>query len=227
MAIKKKGTLKRKGRPAMAKKVLRILLIEDDPDDLALTRRVFGRTKAAQMRPTAARSIKEALAALGKESFDAIVADLNLPDSRGRDTFDKLVEAAPETPLLLLTVVNDEDMALDLVNQGAQDYIVKGDLSPALLARAVFYAIERKSFNKKQAELVASLGKALTEVKTLSGLLPICAGCKKIRDSYGKWQNLEDYISSRTEAEFTHGFCPDCARKLYPEFSGKDKKGPR
>lgn len=224
---KKREFQKRKRGLEMAKKALRILLIEDDPDDLALTRRVFSRTRAAQMRLSTARSMKEALAALGKEPFDAIVADLNLPDSRGRDTFDKLVESAPETPLLLLTVVNDEDMALDLVNQGAQDYIVKGDLSPALLARAVFYAIERKDFNRKQAELVASLGKALTEVKTLSGLLPICAGCKKIRDSYGKWQNLEDYISSRTEAEFTHGFCPDCARKLYPEFSGKEKKTPK
>ncbi|MDT8287064.1 MAG: response regulator [Elusimicrobiales bacterium] len=211
----------------MEKKTLRILLVEDDPDDLALTRRVFGKTKAARMLLTAARSMKEALAAVAKTGFDAIVADLNLPDSRGRDTFDRLVEAAPETPLLLLTVVNDEDMALDLVNQGAQDYIVKGDLSPALLARAVFYAIERKDFNRKQAELVANLGKALTEVKTLSGLLPICAKCKRIRDSYGKWQNLEGYISSRTEAEFTHGFCPECAGKLYPEFSGKEKKGPK
>jgi len=227
MAGKKKGAQKGTGRLRMAKKTLRILLIEDDPDDLALTRRVFGRTKAAQMRLTAARTMKEALAAFGREPFDAIVADLNLPDSRGRETFDKLAEAAPGTPLLLLTVVNDEDLALELVNQGAQDYIVKGDLSPALLARAVFYAIERKDFNRKQAELVASLGKALTEVKTLSGLLPICASCKKIRDSYGKWQNLEDYISSRTEAEFTHGFCPDCARKLYPEFSAREKKGSR
>ncbi|HBE89065.1 MAG TPA: hypothetical protein DDW67_08010 [Elusimicrobia bacterium] len=208
----------------MARTTLKILLIEDDPDDLALTRRVFSKAKAAQMRLTSARSMREALAAVKKDAFDAIVADLNLPDSRGRDTFDKLVEAAPETPLLLLTVVNDEDLALDLVNQGAQDYIVKGDLSPALLARAVFYAIERKSFNKKQAELVATLGKALVEVKTLSGLLPICASCKKIRDSYGKWQNLEDYISSRTEAEFTHGFCPECAGKLYPEYTEKGKK---
>lgn len=216
----------RGGADREERKQIKVLLVEDDPDDLVLTRRAFSRSKAARIRLSSARSLKEALAAVGKETFDAIVADLNLPDSRGRDTFDRLVEASPETPLLLLTVVNDEDMALDLVNQGAQDYIVKGDLSPALLARAVFYAIERKEFNRKQAELVANLGKALTEVRTLSGLLPICARCKKIRDSYGKWQNLENYISSRTEAEFTHGFCPDCALKLYPEFSGKEEKKP-
>jgi hypothetical protein len=54
-------------------------------------------------------------------------------------------------------------------------------------------------------------------VKTLSGLLPICSSCKKIRDDKGYWNRLETYIETRTEADFTHGICPDCARKLYPE----------
>ncbi len=58
---------------------------------------------------------------------------------------------------------------------------------------------------------------ALEEVKTLGGLLPICANCKKIRDDSGYWHQLEEYISTHSHAEFSHGTCPECARKLYPE----------
>jgi hypothetical protein len=65
---------------------------------------------------------------------------------------------------------------------------------------------------------------ALSEVKTLSGLLPICASCKKIRDDKGHWEDLERYIKARSEADFTHGICPDCMHELYPEFRQKPKK---
>ena len=60
---------------------------------------------------------------------------------------------------------------------------------------------------------------ALDLVKLLSGYLPICASCKKIRDDKGYWQAVESYISSHSEAKFSHGICPDCIQKLYPEFS--------
>jgi len=81
------------------------------------------------------------------------------------------------------------------------------------------------------AELSASLGErdrlvdglteALTRVRTLSGLLPICATCKKVRDDHGYWSQIEAYVRTRTEAEFTHGICPECARRLYPEQAAK------
>lgn len=67
----------------------------------------------------------------------------------------------------------------------------------------------------------AALKEALTEVKTLSGFLPICASCKKIRDDKGYWNQIEAYIREHSEAEFSHGICPECARKLYPEFADK------
>jgi hypothetical protein len=63
---------------------------------------------------------------------------------------------------------------------------------------------------------VTSLEKALTEVKTLRGLLPICAACKKIRDDQGYWQQIEGYIQERSEAQFSHSLCPECLEKLYP-----------
>ncbi|MBN2809359.1 MAG: cache domain-containing protein [Deltaproteobacteria bacterium] len=67
-------------------------------------------------------------------------------------------------------------------------------------------------------ERTKQLEKALKEVKTLSGFLPICASCKKIRDDDGYWNKLENYISEHSNAVFSHGICPDCAQKLYPDF---------
>lgn len=207
----------------MTDKPLKVLLIEDNPDDLALTREVFKKTHAAPMNLACASSLKDALDILNAGSYDAIVADLCLPDSRGQETFDRLLKAAPGTPLLLLTVTNDEDLARKLVKMGAQDYIVKGDLSPALLVRAVHYAIERNAFNRSQGQLIAQLENALSKVKTLSGLLPTCAKCKKIRDTDGAWQPIEEYIGKRTNTIFTHGLCPGCLKELYPDFKEKKK----
>lgn len=69
------------------------------------------------------------------------------------------------------------------------------------------------------------LEKALGEIRQLSGMLPICASCKKIRDDKGYWKQIEAYISEHTEAKFSHGICPECARKLYPELFIKKDKG--
>ncbi len=81
---------------------------------------------------------------------------------------------------------------------------------------------ERVQAEEAQAKLIAELQEALVKVKTLSGLLPICTSCKKIRDDQGYWQQVEVYVQQHSDAEFTHGFCPDCARTLYPEIFGDD-----
>lgn len=86
---------------------------------------------------------------------------------------------------------------------------------------------QQTEIEKQHQELFeknAHLEKALSEVKTLSGLLPICASCKKIRDDKGHWENLEWYIKERSEADFTHGICPDCVKELYPDFVRNRKK---
>jgi hypothetical protein len=75
--------------------------------------------------------------------------------------------------------------------------------------------VERKRAEDEREELIDKLQTALSEVKTLSGLLPICSSCKKIRDDQGHWNQLETYILAHSEAEFTHGFCPDCLKSLY------------
>jgi PAS domain-containing protein len=76
---------------------------------------------------------------------------------------------------------------------------------------------ERKAAEAERERLIAEMQHALASVKCLSGLLPICAACRKIRDKQGFWHDLENYIRQHSEADFTHGICPDCRRRLYPE----------
>lgn len=83
---------------------------------------------------------------------------------------------------------------------------------------------ERILVEEEHAKLIVELQDALAKVKTLSGLIPICASCKKVRDDEGYWHQVETYIHEHSEAEFTHGLCPDCVKKLYPEFYKKDEK---
>ena len=79
-----------------------------------------------------------------------------------------------------------------------------------------------KRAEQEREELITEMQKALAEIKTLHGILPICSNCKKIRDDKGAWTQMEDYISNHTDAEFSHGLCDDCARKLYPKYFKKD-----
>ncbi len=79
----------------------------------------------------------------------------------------------------------------------------------------------------QREKAIAELSDALAEIKTLSGIIPICASCKKIRDDKGFWNKVETYLQAHSQASFSHGICPDCARKLYPAYTdwpGDDDK---
>lgn len=95
--------------------------------------------------------------------------------------------------------------------------------SPVIInGKNILYSVihditERNRREKEREKLINDLESALAEIKTLKGILPICASCKKIRDDEGYWNQIESYIRDHSEAEFTHGICPECARKLYPE----------
>ena len=90
-----------------------------------------------------------------------------------------------------------------------------------LLMQKLWAILNHRRSEAERERLILELKGALDKVKTLSGMLPICASCKKIRDDSGYWQNIEHYIHQHSEAEFSHGICPDCIRKLYPEHADK------
>lgn len=85
------------------------------------------------------------------------------------------------------------------------------------LSRAKQEIERRKEAERERDNVIQELRKSLSEVKTLRGLLPICAGCKRIRDDKGYWNRIEEYIRDRSDAEFSHGICPDCERKTLEE----------
>ena len=76
------------------------------------------------------------------------------------------------------------------------------------------------NFQRVEVELLTSM----EEIKTLKGIIPICASCKKIRDDKGSWEQIETYIRDHSDAEFSHGICPECMKKLYPEFTEDNEK---
>ena len=84
----------------------------------------------------------------------------------------------------------------------------------------------RKNAEHERERLVSDLQQALAQVKTLSGFLPICASCKNVRRDEGYWQQIESYLSEHSEVEFTHGICPACIQKLYPEFAAQQRAQP-
>jgi len=106
-------------------------------------------------------------------------------------------------------------------------YAISGSFSASMLPWSLSFALcggivgffygKSKQANEVKAELIHDLQHALSEVKTLSGLLPICSSCKKIRDDKGYWNQIEAYIRAHSNADFTHGICPQCAQRLYPE----------
>ena len=124
------------------------------------------------------------------------------------------------------TLVRDRLKDRELVLQALNGKLVHCLVSSAPLdpkkpehgSLAVFQNItDLKLSEKRKEELIVELQKALADVKTLGGLLPICSNCKKIRDDKGYWNQIEEYIHRHSEAEFSHSICPDCAKKLYPE----------
>jgi DNA-binding response OmpR family regulator len=191
-------------------KHVKALLIEDSPEDARLIREMLNEVVDGQFELESAEELSAGLERMAGGGIDVVLLDLSLPDSRGLDTFIRVHGQAPDMPFVLLTGLDDEALAVRAVKMGAQDYLVKGRVGGNLLVRSMRYAIER---NRLRVELK----EALDKIKTLKGLLPICAWCKKIRDDKGYWKQLEAYIREHSEADFTHGICPECLAKLKEE----------
>ena len=156
---------------------------------------------------------------------DLILLDVVMPEMGGFEVCRRLKEseATRDIPVIFVTTkseTGDEEQGFRL---GAADYITK-PFEPSLVRARVKTHLELKSRNNELEKRNAELLTALDKVKLLNGLLPICASCKKIRDDKGYWNQIEVYVRDHSEAEFTHGICPDCARELgYPEIYAHDR----
>ncbi|WP_048190668.1 PAS domain S-box protein [Methanobacterium sp. SMA-27] len=127
----------------MTDKKIHILLIEDNPGDALIINEMLKEVYADNFVLDHFKRIKDGLEHVN-EDFDIMLLDLNLPDSQGIGTFNTMNMHAPEVPIIILTGLLDEDLAINIVSEGAQDYLVKGQIDKQLLSRSIKYSIERK-----------------------------------------------------------------------------------
>ncbi len=123
---------------------MRVLLVEDNPGDARLLREALVDAGSGRVELTHVERLSTALQRLDKEHFDVILLDLSLSDERGLETLKRAREQKPEVPVIVLTGIDDEVLAVNAVREGAQDYLVKGQVDGNLLVRAMRYAVERK-----------------------------------------------------------------------------------
>jgi CheY-like chemotaxis protein len=151
---------------------------------------------------------------------DVVFMDVEMPEMNGLDATRLIIERAP-LPVILVTAHDNPRYIVEASVIGAVGYIAKPS-SAREMDTAITIGLARFNDIMELRRLNAQLRDALTNIKMLSGLLPICGNCKKIRDDHGKWHTLEGYIMEHSDATFTHGICPDCLSRVYPEYNKKN-----
>jgi CheY-like chemotaxis protein len=136
----------------MTEDMKKILIVEDNPGDVYLIKEILKRYKPGVFDVTSAERLDEGLAILEHEALDLILLDMNLPDSHGMKTVIAVKEKAPDVALVVLTGDEDEQLGMDAVKHGAQDFLVKGKVPGFILVRVIGYAMERQAAEKKLRE---------------------------------------------------------------------------
>jgi DNA-binding NtrC family response regulator len=220
---------------------LKILIVDDDAGiRMSLSRAL--NSKGYDVREMSNGS--DALAFIMKESVNLALIDIRLPDLNGIEILKKLREINDKASVIMMTAYASLDSCVEALNVGAYAYIVKPmNVNQAVIIVEKAFEKQRLSFENarlmdelresnerlearvgelqalqdEKAKLISELQKALAEVKTLSGILSICSGCKKIRDDKGVWVQIESYVSNHVDVMFSHGMCPECVKKYYPK----------
>ncbi|HEY9659558.1 MAG TPA: response regulator, partial [Allocoleopsis sp.] len=141
----------------MEERIIQVLLIEDNPGDARLLQELLLEVESVPFQLKHVDCLSAGLQGLQNHNFDVILLDLSLPDAHGFDSFAKLYSSARQVPIVVITGLNDEQLAFKAVQAGAQDYLVKGQVSGDLLVRAMRYAIERKRSEQKIRQQAALL----------------------------------------------------------------------
>jgi len=219
-------------RESMADEVFKILVTDDDPIILDLNTSVL---RKAGYQVFEASTGKECIEMTRAHRPDLVLLDVVLPDARGNELCRK-IKSDPDLRgpfiILLSGIQISSDEQAEGLTVGADGYMIKPVSNKELVAR--IRAMERikraedalLETKKQQEATIQELRKALEEIKTLRGLIPICAWCKKIRDDQGYWDQLEVYIGKHSDAVFSHGLCPECSKILKDKLKKESIKDP-
>lgn len=165
---------------------------------------------------------KLALPSVAAQPPQLILLDIQMPEMDGFEVFRRLKarEESRDIPIMFISAATEMGERLTGLRLGAVDFVTKPFQRDELLAKVKTH-VELSQLRTQLAQQTVDLRDAMAKVKTLSGLIPICASCKKIRDDQGFWNQMERYISEHSDVQFSHGICPDCMRRLYPDFPTK------
>lgn len=199
----------------MSEERQKILIVDDTPANI----QILHETLKEEYEVYFALNGKDALRNASTVIPDLILLDIMMPEMDGYEVCGTLKNNAllKDIPVIFITALDQADHETKGLELGAVDYVTK-PFNPGIVRLRIHNHLELKKRRDALALRNTELQAALEKIKTLSGLIPICASCKKIRDDKGYWNQIEAYISDHSEAEFSHSVCPECAKKLYPDF---------
>lgn len=220
----KHGSMTKKGIAT-----LRTLVVEDNSTDALLLKGALEQVPGVVFETTRVERLRDALAHLNATQFDLVLMDLNLPDSQPADTLTRLRQYQPEVPVVVLTGCDDEALGIKALQMGAQDYLVKGQCSPALLGRSVRYAVERhqsalalreSEARRREAQKLESMGLLPGGIAhDFNNILTVVKGnLSLVLDDLGPQSELKGFIESATEST-------DHAARLIRQFLAYAGKG--
>jgi DNA-binding NtrC family response regulator len=193
---------------------LRILFVEDSPEDTLLAARELERQdyEISYERVETETALKSALA---REPWDAVLCDYTMPQFSGGSALRVVTQLAPDVPFIYVSGTIGEDVAVEAIKSGAHDYVMKRNLKrlPGVLQRGLEEAHARRRrrlLENDRDQLLGELEAALHRSEKLSGLVPICKSCRRIRERDGTWMSVETYIQARSEVHFVRCLCPEC-----------------
>jgi len=192
-----------------------ILIVDDERQNIKLLTELLRNNYKIMAAKNGEQALK---AAQGNSVPDLILLDIMMPGIDGYEVCKRLKanEITKHIPVIFVTAVTETQDAARGFQAGAVDFIQK-PLNP-VMAKA------RVDLHIKLHKTMAELKEALFQVKKLSGLLPICMYCKKIRDDTGYWNQIEAYIDNHSEAQFSHSICNECFEKHYPDMDIDDEE---
>lgn len=189
-----------------------ILLVEDTPADMACIRGYLSTKETIVTTLKEAQTLQSALSLMAHYDFDAVLLDLDLPDSSGFETARRIIVEYSELAVIVLSDPDNEAAAVHAVRYGAEDYLKKSSLSPEVLHKSINYSIKRKRIQQEKYDILSDLILALERIEELENALPICTGCKKIyHEGSKRWINLDKYLHEQSNSGGPSSpVCPDC-----------------
>jgi len=193
----------------------KILIVDDTAENLRVLIEILKDDYATIPAVSGEEALKKAMA---DPMPDLILLDILMPVMDGYEVCKRLKEndKTKDIPIICITAMSEVMDDARAFKLGAADYIPK-PFNPATVKARVKNHIKLKKAISDQQKLIRELQDAVSKIKTLNGLLPMCANCKRIRDDKGYWNQVEQYVRDHSNADFTHSICPECVKKLYPK----------